>query len=143
MDQTPQDRDPEKAPAEVAAAMPVLNPNRRALLRGGAAAAPVLLTLVSRPVSAGTTCVVASSFVSVATFHSRNPNATSVQCTTRTCQDWYNQACLSPSGNPSRPSYLNNSVASLLGSAGSMYDQAALWFVLQNFPYGITTSGQM
>src|SRR5882672_9859486 len=126
MDQTPQDRDPEKAPAEVAAAMPVLSPNRRALLRGGAAAAPVLLTLASRPVSAGTTCVVASSFVSVATFHSRNPSTTSVQCTTRNCQDWYNQACLPTSGNPSRPTYLNNSVSSLLGSTNSMYSTATL-----------------
>jgi hypothetical protein len=36
---------------------------RRALIRAGAGAAPVLLTLTSRPVQAANSCVVASSFV--------------------------------------------------------------------------------
>lgn len=60
--------------------------SRRALLRAGAASAPVLLTVASKPVSATglTPCVVASSFVSVATFKSRNPGVKTIQCTSGT-----------------------------------------------------------
>ncbi len=67
--------------------------SRRRLLRGGLGASPVLLTLAARPVSATTTCTVASSFVSVATFKSRNPGSTA-QCTTRTCE-WWKSECSS------------------------------------------------
>jgi hypothetical protein len=47
--------------------------SRRAMLRRGLVkAAPVVATLASGPVAAGT-CVIASGFTSVATFQSRNP----------------------------------------------------------------------
>lgn len=62
--------------------------DRRALLRGGASATPVLLTLVSNPVSAANSCVVASSFVSRATFKSRNPTSTSISCGARSLAEW-------------------------------------------------------
>ncbi len=67
---------------------------RRTLLRGGAAAAPVLLTLHSGPVAAtgSMTCTVASSFVSVATFASRNAGATTMQCSTMNAHHWHAQA---------------------------------------------------
>lgn len=117
--------------------------SRRALLRVGVGAAPVLLTLASRPVSAANSCVVASSFVSVATFHSRNPTATTVQCATRTCEDWYRDACLPETGTPSRPAFLAGTVSSLLGSTTSSYNAATLWSVLKNDPYGIVKAGQL
>jgi hypothetical protein len=64
--------------------------SRRQLLRAGAASAPVLLTLASNPVAATGTgagaCTVASSFVSVATFNSRNANA-GKPCMTTKCED--------------------------------------------------------
>lgn len=66
--------------------------SRRRLLRGGLGASPVLLTLASRPVGAAT-CTVASSFVSVATFKSRNPGA-SAQCASRNCE-WWKTECTS------------------------------------------------
>jgi hypothetical protein len=50
---------------------------RRMLHRSAGVATPIVMTLVSGPVSAQT-CVVASSFVSLATFNSRNPTGT--QC---------------------------------------------------------------
>lgn len=63
--------------------------SRRQLLRAGAASAPVLLTFASNPVAATGTgaaaCTVASSFVSVATFNSRNANA-GKPCMTTTCE---------------------------------------------------------
>ena len=63
--------------------------SRRTLLRAGAGAAPVLLALRSGPVGAtGQSCVVASSFVSVTTFKSRNASATSLQCTTYNYDHW-------------------------------------------------------
>lgn len=116
---------------------------RRKLLRAGASASPVLLTLASSPVSATTSCVVASSFVSVATFKSRNPTTTSIKCTTRTCEDWYSQACLPASGSPSRPACLNVSVSTLLGTTTSTYKSWMLYDVLKNGGAGITTSGEL
>ncbi len=121
---------------------PPARADRRALLKAGTASAPVLLTLVSRPVSAGT-CVVASSFVSVATFKSHNPTTTSAVCTLRDCYAWYRDACLSPTGLPPRPSSLDVTVSSLLGSTSSPYNGAKLYQVLQNSPNGISTSGEI
>jgi hypothetical protein len=117
--------------------------SRRSLLRAGVGVAPVLLTLTSRPVAAANSCVVASSFVSVATFRSRNPTTTSVQCATRTCEDWYRDACLPSTGTPSRPAFLDSTVASLLGSTTSGHNGSTLWAVLKNDPYGIVTAGQL
>ena len=54
--------------------------NRRALLRGGAAASPILLTLASGPVAATGNCVVASSFVSASVYKSRSPGTNNISC---------------------------------------------------------------
>ena len=67
---------------------------RRALLTG----APVLVTLHSGPVAAQSitgTCIKASGFISVATFKSRNPTASSI-CSSRTLKDWTDRANGSP-----------------------------------------------
>jgi hypothetical protein len=100
--------------------------SRRALLRAGAAASPVLLTLASSPVSAtgSVSCMVASSFVSVATFLSRNPDKT-VSCSTKNCEYWRSQAALVPT-----PAELGVTVAALLGPTGSSYNSHLLKDVL-------------
>jgi hypothetical protein len=136
MNPTPQDQVPAPAPE-------ASGPSRRALLRAGVGASPVLLALASRPVSAANSCTVASSFVSVATFRSRNPTSTSLQCSTRTPQDWYTEACLPAVGIPSRPAYLDVTVSSLLGATTSQYNGSTLWSVLKNDPAGIVTTGQL
>lgn len=102
--------------------------SRRSLLRAGAAASPVLLTLASGPVSATGTvnCMVASSFISVATFLSRNPDKT-VSCSTKNCEYWQEQARLVPT-----PADLNLTVAEFLGSTGSSYNSHVLKDVLNN-----------
>ncbi len=48
---------------------------RRRLLKGGLAAAPVVLSVASRPVHAANVCVNPSGFISVSTFNSRHPGA--------------------------------------------------------------------
>lgn len=122
----------------------VAQPGRRNLLRAGVGAAPVLLTLVSRPVAAADSCVVASSFVSVATYRSRNPTATTLRCSTRTIEEWYTQACLPASGAPNvRPAVLSTLVYQLLGSTTSSYNGKALWEVLKNGTSGIVQSGEL
>lgn len=56
--------DPLHDPAELASAPDAVRAGRRRLIRGGLASAPVLLSLTSRPVTAGT-CTQASSHASV------------------------------------------------------------------------------
>ena len=65
--------------------------SRRALLRGGAAASPFLLTLASGPVAAPTNCVVASSFVSAGVFVSRG-GTNNIQCVPKTAQNHCDEA---------------------------------------------------
>lgn len=63
---------------------------RRALLTG----APILVTLHSGPVAAKQitgTCIKASGFISVATFKSRNPTASTI-CSTRALNEWISLA---------------------------------------------------
>lgn len=110
--------------------------DRRALLRAGAGASPVLLTLASNPVAAANSCVVASSFVSVATFKSRNPTTKVVNCASRKVEDWRNAcyanlnlACVTPT------------VATCLGSTTSGYNTKTLRQVLCN--YGISTNSEI
>jgi hypothetical protein len=113
---------------------------RRALLRGGAAAAPVLLTLHSGPVAASgaMSCTVASSFVSVATFASRNAGATTLQCSTMNAGHWHAQAqaCgkLHPTQRPrwatiSLKQYLGQS-SGVLNGLGSRPDEYQVWEVM-------------
>ena len=108
------------APSAVSAAHSGMS--RRALLRAGAGASPVLLTLASGPVAANPfanngTCTLASSFVSVATFKSRNPNATSLSCASQNADYWRNLAGTAPA-TPS----LNVTVATLLGNTTSTHN---------------------
>lgn len=60
--------------------------DRRTILK---TATPVIATVISKSVSANSLngCIVASSFVSVATFVSRNPGA-SASCTNQTIESW-------------------------------------------------------
>lgn len=94
--------------------------SRRALLRAGAGASPVLLTLASGPVAANPfanngTCTLASSFVSVATFKSRNPQATSLKCSAQNADFWRNLAATQPA-----TASLNETVVALLGAGSSV-----------------------
>ena len=95
---------------------------RRRLLRGGAAAAPVLLSLHSGPVaaSASLSCTVASSFVSVATFASRNPGATTLQCSTLNAHHWHQNAkAVAALPQNRRPAWAMRNLAAYLGQSCS------------------------
>lgn len=101
------------------AAAPLNAARRRLLLKGGAGAAPVLMSLVSQPVSATglAACAKASSFVSVRTYASRNPNTTSARCSSggaTTCRTfWVAEANRSPL-NSTYATNLNKTVANFL-----------------------------
>jgi hypothetical protein len=100
---------------------------RRALLRGGVAAAPVLLSLHSGPVAASgnMACTVASSFVSVATFASRNPGATTLQCSSMNAHHWHQSAkAVEKMAVDKRPAWARRKLVAYLGQTCSM--QAAL-----------------
>jgi hypothetical protein len=115
---------------------------RRALLRAGAGAAPVLLSMASGPVAAtGVTCTVASSFVSVATFKSRNPHVKSIACSTQTADYWkYAASHMSPT-----PPDLAGTVATLLGTTSSTYNaQTVQAVMLLHVPTGtVETTGEI
>jgi hypothetical protein len=113
--------------------------SRRAMLRAGASASPVLLTLASGPVSATNTvgCMVASSFVSVATFKSRNPNTTITCSSAFNCEYWRTQA-----GLATPPADLNLKVKQLLGAAPSSYAETLVKTVLLQGG-GIATTGPL
>jgi len=89
--------------------------DRRGLLRLGAKAAPVMLTIVSGPVAANT-CLVASSFISMATFASRNPAAQTIGCTTPGVNEsfWRTQA----QDQTAHVGLLDQTVATYFGAAG-------------------------
>lgn len=81
--QAPRDSDlPVQAPADGTpqAAPAASRISRRRLLRAGAAGSPVLLSLASAPVSATSSCLVASSFVSASVWRSRNPGDNNITC---------------------------------------------------------------
>lgn len=114
--------------------------NRRAWLRAGAASTPVLLSVVSRPVAAAQGCMVASSFVSVTTYKSRNPTG-NVGCGSQNCNYWLSKSQTNyvknvGCGTPE----LNVSVKSIFGTAGSAWDNSMLCDV---FRIGIATSGDL
>lgn len=77
------DTNRENAPAEHAARTAEGAVSRRRLLRGGAAATPVVLSLASKPVMAGV-CTSASAFASI---NASRPNATAT-CTGQTPGTW-------------------------------------------------------
>jgi hypothetical protein len=142
---------PASPPADKSTPVPTSRMNaalrRRTLLRGGAGvAAPVLMTLSSGPVGAtNAACTVASSFVSVITFQSRNPTVrgTSAQCSSGNVQTWRDLSLLPATGTGLvRPAALNVTVASYLGSTGSTFNTLQLWQVLSQGT-GIAVSGEL
>lgn len=140
MDNQPQDADKSPASAGSPAAGGGRVLGRRTLLRAGASATPVLMTLASNPVSAANSCVVASSFVSVASFKSRNPTAT-LQCSSKTCESWRSDATTL---STYRAFLDSTTVASLLGttSPSSTYANASLSAVLADAG-GIVKDGEI
>jgi hypothetical protein len=93
------DSNPSPAPSTSSeAAAPLAQPSRRKLLLRVGAAAPVVLTAVSRPVHATGACINPSGFISVATFNSRHPNAP--VCTTRGPSSWLGTCNQSPRTAP-------------------------------------------
>jgi hypothetical protein len=115
--------------------------DRRRLLRAGAAASPVLLTLASGPVSATSTgCMVASSFVSISTFKSRNPGST-VGCASKNCEYWYGQSGGSTHvfGKNCGNSVLNGTVSTLLGTTSCTMSS---WKLCDVMAKPIATSGE-
>jgi hypothetical protein len=122
--------------------------SRRALLRAGAGASPILLTLTSGPVAANglgvNGCVLASSFVSVATFKSRNPTTTTLNCAAQKVEYWVTQAQLPPPNPlPVPPTGLDVTVATLLGGAGSTYDTQTVRSVLLAQGGAVATVGEL
>jgi hypothetical protein len=115
--------------------------NRRALLRAGAASTPVLLSVVSRPVAAaGSGCMVASSFVSVATFKSRNPTGT-VGCGSQNCSAWLTKANTNyKAGVGCATPEMNVKVNSVFGTTGCTWDGKLICDV---FRLGVQASGDL
>ncbi|MBL8307600.1 MAG: hypothetical protein JNM33_12960 [Rubrivivax sp.] len=110
---------------------------RRTLLRAGAGAAPVLLALRSGPVGAtGQSCVVASSFVSVTTFKSRNAAATTLQCTSYNYDHW--RGCvvnsnLCPGTDTTYwPAWTKKKISTQVGCTGTGYDNETVGAFLKN-----------
>jgi hypothetical protein len=126
--------------------------DRRTLLRAGAAAAPVISTLYSGPVSASGSiaCTVASSFVSVATFASRNPGATTMQCSSLNASYWHAQSKNLLTSTGARPAWATQTVRAYLGRSSSTLpgidavsaDSYQIWQVMGLGP-DVATSGEV
>jgi len=96
---TPSQRDSARPDQHAEGSPAPVGINRRALLRGGAAASPILLTLASGPVAATGNCVVASSFVSASVYKSRSPGSTNIACVPKTAKNWCDEAKSTAQGN--------------------------------------------
>lgn len=118
--------------------------SRRSLLRAGAAATPVVLTFASGPVAAtGTTCTVASSFISRQTFQSRNPSQAYVNCATKGVKEWFTE-CGAAYANSPYKKYLDQTVTVGMGaSTGTTWDASTCKDLLINAGSGIAASGQV
>src|SRR5438552_17349326 len=77
-----------------------LKASRRRLLQGGLAAAPVLMTLVSRPVLASSTCTTPSGFVSINASHPGAP-----VCDGNGPTYWYNVQSTWPSSHKTNDNF--------------------------------------
>jgi hypothetical protein len=117
--------------------------SRRSLLRVGAAATPVILTFASGPVAAtGTTCTVASSFVSRQTFQSRNPSQAYMNCSSKGVRDWWTE-CGTPYATSAYKRFLDMTVQTSLGMAtSSSWDTLTCKDLMLNGGNGIATTGQ-
>ncbi|MFY7973221.1 MAG: hypothetical protein ACOVOT_02280 [Rubrivivax sp.] len=115
-------RTPDPASAATDERRTVSIDRRRLLLRGGAAATPVILSLASQPVSATGLigCTKASGFVSMNTFASQQPGVNFIQCTSNGLSFWRTQAgSWSPgSGTHVYRRELNKSVATFFDASG-------------------------
>jgi hypothetical protein len=146
MEQPTQKPDPESQPSNRKGL------DRRTLLRAGAAATPVIATLYSRPVAAaGMGCTLASAFVSLATFASRNPGAATMQCSAMSATDWHARAQALASVAPAeRPEWARLTVAAYLGRASSAFsgldsmlvESYQVWQVMGLGPQ-VATSGEL
>lgn len=126
--------------------------DRRTLLRAGAAATPIIATLYSRPVAAaGMSCTVASSFVSVATFASRNPGATTMRCSSLSATDWHTTAkSVGAGGAKERPAWASLTISGYMGRASSPFsgldslsvDSYQVWQVM-GLGSQVSTAGEL
>ena len=126
--------------------------DRRTLLRAGAAATPVIATLYSRPVAAaGMGCTVASAFVSLATFASRNPGAATMQCSTLSATDWHARAqAVAGLAAAERPEWARQTVSAYMGRASSSFsgldsmlvESYQVWQVMGLGPQ-VSTTGEL
>jgi hypothetical protein len=118
---------------------------RRTLLRGGAAASPILLTLASGPVAATGNCVVASSFVSANVYKSRNPGANNIQCVTKTAQQLCQEAVDNAQANCNWSPHTNPVSTYVLGTVslpGKGWTQATSCYdVFRNGGSGLQSGG--
>jgi hypothetical protein len=118
--------------------------SRRSVLRAGAAATPVVLTFASGPVAAtGTTCTVASSFISRQTFQSRNPSQAYVNCATKSINDWFTE-CGAPYAASPYKKFLDTTVATMMGAVtGTSWDPLTCKDLILNGGNGVTATGQV
>jgi hypothetical protein len=118
--------------------------SRRSLLRVGAAATPVILTFASGPVAAtGTTCTVASSFVSRQTFQSRNPSQAYLNCSSKGIRDWWTE-CGTPYATSAYKRFLDMTVQASLGMAsGTTWDAMTCKDLILNGGNGVASTGQV
>jgi hypothetical protein len=116
--------------------------SRRNVLRVGAAATPVILTFASGPVAAtGTTCTVASSFISRQTFQSRNPSQAYVNCSTKGIRDWWTE-CGGPYATSPYKRFLDMTVQTSLGMAsGTSWDALTCKDLILNGGNGVASTG--
>ena len=134
----------------------ILLSRRRMLRRSLGAVAPVVVTLASGPVSAGN-CVVASSFVSAATFTSRHPSSSSsFSCTIktrayylndRTCRDYLNGNKFEDVFNPAisdLPHHTKLDEVLQFGAVGGEHEVASrLVWLHMNLKYATAATGDM
>jgi len=126
--------------------------DRRTLLRAGAAATPIIATLYSRPVAAaGRSCTVASAFVSLATFASRNAGSATMVCSSLSATDWHARA-QAAAAKPAaeRPEWARQRVSAYMGRASStlpgldsmLVESYEVWQVMGLGPQ-VATSGEL
>ena len=146
---TPSQRDSEAPAQQVEGSTASAGINRRALLRGGAAASPILLTLASGPVAATGNCVVASSFVSATVYQSRNPGSTNIACVPKTAKNWCDEAKTTSQSSCNWNPH-NRTVSYYVTCSSSTQAFCAGWtastncyHVFRNFGYGLHNEGDV
>jgi hypothetical protein len=141
---TPSQSEPAAPAVQVEGSSAPVGINRRALLRGGAAASPILLTFASNPVAATNGgCVVASSFVSASVYASRNPSHTTIKCVPKTAQNHCDEAknnsqtnCNWNPHNKKVSDYVSGTV-----TCGSWTHNTDCYWVYRNGGTGLAASG--